>query len=85
MPGNIPRAMVITRSGEGVDLRTRARRLTVSAVDKIKNKLQSGKGKTKKEVGKASDDRSLEAEGKGDETSGNLKQAGENVKDAFKK
>ncbi|MHB1536827.1 MAG: CsbD family protein [Acidimicrobiales bacterium] len=54
-------------------------------MDKIKNKLQAGKGQMKKTTGKATNDRSLEAEGKGDQVSGNLKQAGENVKDAFKK
>lgn len=57
----------------------------MSAIDKIKNKVQGGKGRTKKSVGRATRDRSLEAEGKGDQVSGNLKQSGENVKDAFKK
>lgn len=57
----------------------------MSALDKIKNKLQAGKGRTKKAAGRATDDRSLEAEGKGDQVSGNLKQGGENIKDAFKK
>jgi uncharacterized protein YjbJ (UPF0337 family) len=61
------------------------RRLTVSALDKIKNKLQGAKGQAKEQTGKATNDRSLEAEGKGDQVSGSLKQAGENVKDAFKK
>ncbi len=57
----------------------------MSALDKIKNKLQAGKGRTKKAAGRATDDRSLEAEGKSDQVSGNLKQGGENIKDAFKK
>jgi uncharacterized protein YjbJ (UPF0337 family) len=57
----------------------------VGALDKIKNKLQTGKGQAKNEAGKATGDRSLEVEGKGDQVAGNLKQAGENVKDAFKK
>lgn len=56
----------------------------MGALDKIKNKLQAGKGRAKNETGKATGDRSLEAEGKGDQVAGNLKQAGENVKDAFK-
>lgn len=55
----------------------------MGTMDKIKNMLQSSKGQAKKETGKATGDRSLEAEGKGDEVAGNLKQAGENVKDAF--
>jgi uncharacterized protein YjbJ (UPF0337 family) len=63
---------------------TYQRRLTVSGVDKVKDKLQSTKGKVKKETGKATNDPELEAEGKVDEVSGNLKQAGEKVKDAFR-
>jgi uncharacterized protein YjbJ (UPF0337 family) len=58
---------------------------TVSTVDKAKNKVQEAKGHVKEAAGKATDDQSLEAEGKGDKVAGNLKQAGENVKDTFKK
>jgi uncharacterized protein YjbJ (UPF0337 family) len=47
--------------------------------------VQSSKGKVKKAAGKATKNRSLEAKGKGDIVSGNLKQAGEKVKDALKK
>jgi uncharacterized protein YjbJ (UPF0337 family) len=57
----------------------------MSAGDKVKDKVQSAKGKAKEETGKAIDDPVLEAEGKGDRVSGNLKQAGEKVKDAFRK
>jgi uncharacterized protein YjbJ (UPF0337 family) len=57
----------------------------VSASNKAKDKLQSAKGDAKKATGKALDDPVLEAEGKGDKVSGNLKQAGEKVKDAFRK
>jgi len=56
----------------------------MSAMDKLKNALQSAMGRTKKDVGRATDNRSLEAEGTADKASGNLKQAGENVKDVFK-
>lgn len=56
----------------------------MGALDKLKNAFQSGKGSTKQQVGKATDNRSLEAEGTGDKAAGNLKQAGENVKDVFK-
>ncbi len=55
----------------------------MSALDKIKNKLQAGKGRTKKAAGRATDDRSLEAEGKGDQVSGSLKQGGENIKECL--
>jgi uncharacterized protein YjbJ (UPF0337 family) len=58
---------------------------TMSTVDKAKNKAQEAKGHVKEAAGKATDDQSLEAEGKSDKVVGNLKQAGEKVKDAFKK
>lgn len=54
-------------------------------LDKVKNKAEELKGEVKERAGKATDDRYLEAEGKGDKVSGNLKQAGEKVKDAGKK
>jgi uncharacterized protein YjbJ (UPF0337 family) len=57
----------------------------VSAADKAKNKVQATKGKVKKDAGKALDDPYMEGEGKADQVKGNLKQAGEKVKDAFKK
>jgi uncharacterized protein YjbJ (UPF0337 family) len=50
-----------------------------------KDKAQEGKGKVKKTYGKAVDDPVLEAEGKADEVKGDLKQAGEKVKDAVRK
>ena len=43
------------------------------------------KGKIKKKAGQAADDADLEAEGQAEESKGDLKQAGEKVKDAFKK
>lgn len=52
--------------------------------DKIDNKSDELKGKAKEATGKVTDDERLEAEGKGDQTGANLKQAGEKVKDAFK-
>jgi uncharacterized protein YjbJ (UPF0337 family) len=57
---------------------------TVSTVDKAKNKAQEAKGRVKDAAGKATNDRSLQAEGKGDKVAGSLKQAGEKVKDAIK-
>jgi uncharacterized protein YjbJ (UPF0337 family) len=56
----------------------------MSLIDKAKNKAQEAKGQVKEATGKATDDRDLEAEGKIDKVAGNLKQAGEKVKDAFK-
>ena len=52
--------------------------------DKIDNKAEEYKGKVKEGVGNATDDDSLVAEGKADQASGGLKQAGEKVKDAAK-
>ena len=52
--------------------------------DKIDNKAEDVGGKVKESVGKATDDERLEAEGKVDQSSADLKQAGEKVKDAFR-
>lgn len=57
----------------------------MSEADKAKNTAETAKGKVKEGVGKATGNESLEAEGHGDQAKGDLKQAGEKVKDAFKK
>jgi len=56
----------------------------MGATDKVKNAAQSAKGNVKEVAGRATHNRDLEAEGKVDKAAGNLKQAGEKVKDAFK-
>jgi len=56
----------------------------MSGMDKVKNKAEELTGQGKEHVGKATGNESLEAEGKGDQASGNIKQAGEKVKDVFK-
>jgi uncharacterized protein YjbJ (UPF0337 family) len=56
----------------------------MGAEDKIDNKSEELTGKVKEGVGRATDDERLEAEGKADQSSSKLKQAGENIKDAFK-
>jgi uncharacterized protein YjbJ (UPF0337 family) len=56
----------------------------MSTTDKAKDKVQTAKGNVKEAAGKATNDRSLEAEGKKDQVVGNLKQAGEKIKDAVK-
>lgn len=53
--------------------------------DKAKNVAQVAKGKVKEAAGKTTGDDKLEADGKADQMKGNMKQAGEKVKDAFKK
>ncbi len=57
----------------------------MSAADKIKNSVESVTGKAKQHVGGATGDRDLQAEGDKDQAKGDLKQAGEKVKDAFKR
>ena len=56
----------------------------MSGVDKMKNKAEELQGQGKETLGRATDDPDLEAEGKTDQASGNLKQAGEKVKDVFR-
>ena len=56
----------------------------MSGVDKFKNKAEELQGKGKEGLGQATNDSDLEAEGKADQASGNIKQAGEKVKDVFK-
>lgn len=56
----------------------------MSAVDKAKNAAEKASGKAKETTGKLTGNDSLRAEGEKDQTKGNLKDAGEKVKDAFK-
>ncbi|MEO5708851.1 MAG: CsbD family protein [Nocardioidaceae bacterium] len=53
--------------------------------DKVANKTDGLAGKAKEAVGGATGNQSLENEGKKDQSKADLKQAGEKVKDAFKK
>ena len=57
----------------------------MSGTDKARNKAEELGGKAKEAVGKVTGDRSTENEGRGDQAKSNLKDAGEKVKDAFKK
>ena len=57
----------------------------MSNKDKAKNATQILKGKIKAATGKKLGNQKLEAEGQSDQVKGNLKQAGEKVKDAFRK
>jgi uncharacterized protein YjbJ (UPF0337 family) len=52
--------------------------------DKMDNMKDDLVGKGKEATGKVTDDERLEAEGRTDQSKSDLKQAGENVKDAFK-
>jgi uncharacterized protein YjbJ (UPF0337 family) len=51
--------------------------------DKARNLGEDAAGKAKEAAGKLTDDERLEAEGKADQFSADVKQAGEKVKDAF--
>ena len=53
-------------------------------LDKLRNKKDEASGAAKEQAGKATNDERMEREGKIDQTKSNLKQAGENIKDAFK-
>ena len=53
--------------------------------DKADNTAEGLKGSAKEKLGRANEDPEMEAEGKADQTKSDLKQAGEKVKDAFKK
>lgn len=56
----------------------------MSATDKLKNTIDDVAGKAKEAAGSATGDKSTENEGKRDQAKSDLKNAGENVKDAFK-
>ena len=53
--------------------------------DKLENSADEMVGKGKQALGNATDDDDLAAEGKKDEAKSDVKKAGENIKDAFKK
>jgi uncharacterized protein YjbJ (UPF0337 family) len=57
----------------------------MSGMDKAKNKVENLGGKAKEALGKASGDARTRDEGRGDQAKSNLKDAGEKVKDAFRK
>ena len=55
----------------------------MSFEDKINNKAQELRGRIKRNAGQVSGDRRMEAEGRAEERSGSLRQAGEKIKDAI--
>jgi uncharacterized protein YjbJ (UPF0337 family) len=58
--------------------------MSMSTDDKFDAKADEVKGKVKETTGRVTGDEELEAEGKGEQVKGNLKQAAEKVKDVFK-
>ena len=55
----------------------------MGTMDKAKDKAQSLEGEAKQRIGGATGDESMQAEGKKDQFKGDMKSAGEKVKDAF--
>ncbi len=56
----------------------------MSGVDKVKDKGQELGGKAMETTGDATGNDELKAEGQSDQAKGNIKQAGEKIKDVFK-
>lgn len=56
----------------------------MAADDKVQNEAEKLGGKAKEAFGHATGDDEKVAEGRGEQASGSLKQAGENVKDVFR-
>lgn len=57
----------------------------MATTDKAKNTSQKAKGKVEEAAGRVTGNDKLRREGQADQMKGNLKEAGEKVKDAFKK
>jgi uncharacterized protein YjbJ (UPF0337 family) len=53
--------------------------------DKLQNKAEELRGKAKESVGEATGDPALAEQGRRDQSVSNIKQAGEKIKDAFKR
>ena len=51
----------------------------------IKHKAETAKGRAKKVTGRVTGNRRLKAEGRADQAKGNIKQAGDKIKNAFKR
>jgi len=58
--------------------------VSLGLAGKAKNKAEEVQGKGKEAAGRATDDDQLKSEGKADQTKGDVKQAGEKIKDTFK-
>jgi uncharacterized protein YjbJ (UPF0337 family) len=56
----------------------------MSIAKKLAHKAEAVKGSAKKATGRATGNRRLRAEGRGDQVKGDIKQAGAKIKDAFR-
>ena len=57
----------------------------MSVADKFHNKAQELRGRAKQKTGEATGNRRLQREGRTDQVKGDLKQAGEKIKDAMRR
>ena len=57
----------------------------MSFADKFHNKAQELRGRAKLKTGQATGDKGLQREGRTDQVKGDLKQAGEKIKDAVRR
>ncbi|MGB9308082.1 MAG: CsbD family protein [Mycobacterium sp.] len=57
----------------------------MGADDKVKNKIEDAGGRAKEAIGNVTGDKDTKNEGRVDQAKASLKDAGEKVKDAFKK
>jgi uncharacterized protein YjbJ (UPF0337 family) len=57
----------------------------MSFADKVRYKVEELRGRSKKEAGRLTRDRSTEAKGRAEQTAGKLKGAGEKAKDTFRR
>lgn len=57
----------------------------MSAEDKVKNKIDDVTGRAKEAIGNATGNPDTRNEGRADQAKASLKDAGEKIKDAFKK
>ncbi|KQC36986.1 MULTISPECIES: CsbD family protein [Frankia] len=57
----------------------------VSFVDKVRNKVDELRGRGKETAGKATDNRDLRAEGRGERGVADLRDTGEKAKDTFRR
>jgi uncharacterized protein YjbJ (UPF0337 family) len=53
-------------------------------MDKLSNKAEELQGEAKERVGGATGNEDMKADGQADQAKGNVKQAGEKIKDVFK-
>jgi uncharacterized protein YjbJ (UPF0337 family) len=61
----------------------RTEEAVMGLTDKLQDKAEALEGEGKKKLGEATGNEQWQAEGKADQMKGDLKQAGEKVKDAF--